>query len=242
VADVLELLALGVARGQGDGGVCGGPGAHRGLLVHAEHQRPFGRAQVEPAHVGGPGPELRVVFAGEPALHPVRLEVEVGQHPPDLRGAHPGPFRQRRPGPVRARRRWDGGDRSHHPEPFVVTVGSRPTRAFRVGQAVDPLLAETFPPAGYDADGHVQALGEGDVLGALRCQQDDLGSQHHRVRRGIGPGPGLKLGPVQLGQLDHERGRTRHHWPPATEPTGGSALPHAETQLILQACNCGDQH
>src|SRR4030095_3242253 len=57
--------------GGGGGGTAGVARGHAGLLGHRQHQRVGRRDQVQPADIGGPLPEARVVGAGDPAAHPV---------------------------------------------------------------------------------------------------------------------------------------------------------------------------
>jgi hypothetical protein len=45
--------------------------------------------QVQVAHFGGLDEEVGVGSASQPAAHPVRFEIKVGQDPSDLGGADP---------------------------------------------------------------------------------------------------------------------------------------------------------
>jgi len=60
-ADVLVLLALGLARFERDGGLGLTADRDLGLLVHRQHQGVARGLEVQPAEIAGPVPEVRVV-------------------------------------------------------------------------------------------------------------------------------------------------------------------------------------
>jgi hypothetical protein len=86
MADVLVLLAGRAAGGNRLGRPGAAAGTDSGLLIHRQHQRVGRRQQVQPADISRALPEGGVIGAGDPAAHPVGLDVEVGEDPADLGG------------------------------------------------------------------------------------------------------------------------------------------------------------
>jgi hypothetical protein len=123
VADVLLFLTGNTAGRWRDGGPGAAARADAGLLVDRQHQRVVGRDQVQPAHIGGAFPELWHLPAGDPAAHPVGLEVEICQDPADLRGGDADVGQgvgELAVAPVAGRIRRRLGDGGEQPQPLVV--------------------------------------------------------------------------------------------------------------------------
>ena len=84
--DVLELPSFDPPAPDRAGRVLAGLGLDGGLLVQAEQGGVRWRVEVGPADRLCLGLELRVRRPVEPVSDQVRLDVEVGQDPPDLGG------------------------------------------------------------------------------------------------------------------------------------------------------------
>jgi hypothetical protein len=118
--------------------VLAGLGLDAGLLIHAEQHCVLGDVLVEVTDLLSTGEETGVVGAVEPAPDLVRLDVGLGQDPPDLAGRDanaPGGVQVLRDQPVRPLRisfGWLAGRGRHDQQPHVQVVDQRPTRTWPV--------------------------------------------------------------------------------------------------------------
>lgn len=153
MADVL-VLTTGRAprghRGRGLDRVAGGDGL---LLVDGEDEGVLRGAEVQPADVGRPLPELRVLLPGDPAPHQVGLDVEVGQDATDLGGRDPDVLGQALGqlgvAPVAGRVGRLGGGGGHHSQAVVVVVDTGPAPAGGVLEAAEAVLLEAPAPLAH---------------------------------------------------------------------------------------------
>ncbi len=178
------------------------------LLVHAQHQRPFRRVEVEPDHVAHLLHKQRVLGELE-ALNPVRLQPERPPDPRDrrLRQPHlPGHLARR---PVRAAIRRRALQRLHdhllHP-----LVADRP-RTARPGLIQKPLqtAADKAPtPLADRRRRDPQPPRHLQIRRAARAPKHDPRPRRQRLRRLRAPRPPLKLLPLTISQLQHRLART----------------------------------
>jgi hypothetical protein len=191
-----------------------GPGRHRRLLIHRQHQRVDGRGQRQPAHVRGALPERRVLGAGQPGTDQVRLDVELGQDSPDLRRGDPHIAQvvgQQPMRPLRLHLRASRGDRGHDLEPLVMAIQTRPARAGHVLQAGHPVFVEPAPPQPH------RVLRQ-PHLGSDPTVRPPLGGQQHHLRPADHPlqalmRPHHMLQALTLGLGDQQRLQDPHDRP-----------------------------
>jgi hypothetical protein len=211
VADILVLLAGRAAGGDRLGWPGAAAGTDPGLLIHRQHQRVGRRDQVQPADVGGALPEAGVVGAGDPAAHPVRLDVQVGQDPADLGGrdSHVGQFLgQLGMAPVAGRIGRLLGHGGHDPQPLIVVIDQRAARPLAVLKAGQAFGLKAAAPLGHGVLVHAHQGGDLAVGEAVGGQQHDPGPLGGPLWGGVGADPALQLGAFLLG--DHKGWHGRH--------------------------------
>ena len=214
-----------------------------GLLIHAQHQRPLRRVQVEPDDVTDLGDELRI-GRQLPGLLQVRLEPERPPDPgdgglahPDLPGHRPG----RPMGVVVGRWPLQGG----HDHLLDLVVGDRagPARPWLIRQALQPLAHEPTPPLGHRLRPDPQPGGHRDIGRALRAGQHDPRSQGQRLGTGAPPRPALQGLSFLLGQTSGAVGLPRSAMPAhyhlhneltTQDTSGGLNLPGEPTRIAGQ--------
>ena len=196
-----------------------------GLVIDREHQGVGGWRQVQPAHVGRALPEGGVIGAGDPAAHPVGLDVQVGQDPADLgRGAADVGQRLGQLGmaPVAGRLGWLLGHRGQDLEPLVVAVDQWAARPRAVLQAGQTLSLEATPPVAHGVLVHADHGGDlavGDTLGRQQHHPCPLGGP---LWGGVGTHPALQFGPFTIGDA-----QGRHGWHGAAPHRGDEQPSHA---------------
>lgn len=211
----------------------GRPGAperlNPALLVHAQHDRAFGRVQVQSDHVMHPVREQRVVRRLEPVLR-MGLEVERAPDAARARPADPDALGHQPPAPVRRvprrllqRRRQQVLD---HP----VGDRRRSARPRLVRQAVQPRLEEPAPPLAHRRQAHADPFGDLLVRQSLRARQHDPATQRQSLRRPAAPGPTLQLVAFPVAQCQPDPGPPRPRHTPAI-PESVNELKTQDTRL-----------
>jgi hypothetical protein len=203
------------------GGALRHPGKHRqdrggavqcldlGFLVHAEHDRAFGRVQIQADDVADLLDELRVL--GElPRVLAMRLKPE---RPPDPRDrglieTDLGGHRTRRP--VR-RALWRRLERL---DDYLLDLGvadlARLPRSRLVGQPVQAVLGKAIAPLAHRRVPDRQPLRDLGVLEPIGGQQHDPRAQRQRLRARRTPCPRLQPLTLSRIELDHGSHRVRH--------------------------------
>jgi hypothetical protein len=177
------------------------------LLVHAQHQGPFGRVDVQADEVGHLGVELRVLAELE-GLDPMRLQAVFL---PDA--VHGGTADAEFLGQT-TRAPMGGGLRLPHRRgddgALLLGVDRLRAPAARLGlQAGEPLLAVSTTPRARRIGRDVQSPRHLAHAFALGTRQDDPGTQPPGLGQGLGPSPGLEEGSIT--SADHERFGHVHH-------------------------------
>ncbi len=146
------------------------------LLVHAQHQRPLGRVQVQPHDVGDLVLQEWIGGVLE-GLGAMGLQAVAPPDPQDRRRARIDLFGEPLCAPMgSARRPLQGcGDDLGFPHGVV---GARTTRARLVTEILDALLGCASAPHAHGLSGGLEALGDLLVLQPLLGKQDDVGSEH----------------------------------------------------------------
>ncbi len=216
VAAIIELLAFGLSRSWPHGRVFAGPGRHRRLLVHRQHQSVLGRRQIQAAHVRSPLPELGIVGTGKPRPHPMRSDIQLRKDPPHLRFRDPNlvgqlgsqqPMRPMRLG-LRPLRCGLGNDL----DPIIVPIYPRSTRPGTVLQTLKTFQLEAATPHSHVVLVHPHHLADPPIRHPLGGQQHHLGPFHRPLRRRVRPHPPLHLSPFLVTDLQHRH--APHNRPP----------------------------
>ena len=153
---------------------------HLGLLVHAQHQRPLRRIQVQPDHVADLVDELRIARqlegVGQVWLEPKRLP-----DPPDGGLAQPRPLGHRRPRPVRGilGGLLQGGH--HHRLNLLIADRAGRARPRLIDQPFQPPGHKPRPPLAHGRQRHPQLPGDLLVGRPGGARQHDPASQRQRL-------------------------------------------------------------
>ncbi|MDQ0938629.1 hypothetical protein QFZ67_000334 [Streptomyces sp. V1I1] len=221
-----HLAARGIQRGEQGGGAraqgvvaaaFGHPGHHREhrlgpvqrldlrLLIHAQHQRPLRRVEIQTHHVVHLVHKERVGGRLE-RLGAVRLETEGPPDPRHRRLRHAGPPGHRPGRPVSGVLRPCLQRQAHQFGNLLVGDGPHPPRPGRITQPVQPVGDEPGPPLGDRLGGDPELPGHrtGRPRQPVRLH---LGTAHHDPRpqrqdlgRGLSPHPLTQHLTLMLGQ------------------------------------------
>jgi len=165
-----------------------------GLLVDRQNDRPRGRAEGEPAHVGPLGYELGIAAELE-RLGPVGPQAALPPDPQDRVRADPDGLRQAVSAPVGRPLRWGEG-RGHDPLADLPAVDRRPTGPRTIDEAEQAAFPNTAPPQPDRRDGDAEFASDRHLGDPFGRSQDDLrahrGALLGRARAGRRP-PRLQL-------------------------------------------------
>ena len=174
---VLEAVTFGASRRERQDGIETIQGLNGGLLIHAEHGRVLGRAQIEAEDIGGFGFEFGIV-AGHVAFEAVRLQA--GFLPNSMYGVltdaqHRGQLATtpvRRPvARLSPRGGQDAGAQSGSQHTGLLT------RMIGV-QSLEPVLPEALLPANDGGRRSLELLLDGTKGRAFPQHQNQLGAKH----------------------------------------------------------------
>ena len=206
--DVVGGLTLGHARHHRQHRLGPVQGLDPALLIHAEHQSPLGRVEVEPDHVVDLVDEVRV--GGElERLDPVRLEAEGAPDPRDrgLRQAGLSGHRPRRPVRRALRRALERSRDQRGNLPVGHRARTPGTR--HVPEPGDPVLDEPRTPPTHRVRRRTQLLGDILIRRPGRALQDDPATQRPGLRCRAAPHPTLQRRPLVIAQ--HQLGLRPPH-------------------------------
>ena len=202
-----------------------------GLLVHAEHQRPLGRIQVEPDDVADLGDEQRIL--GQfPRILFVRSQSERPPHPRHHRLTQPQMLGHRPRRPVRGIRRRGLQRRGDQRLDLIVADHPRPARPRLIEQPVQPVLGEPVTPPPHRCRSTGPAVRPSSVLvPTIGGRQHDSGPHRQPRRTRSSPRPPLQLGAFIIGQ--HDLGSMRSTAQPSLTTT--TELMTQDTRRLYRA-------
>ena len=184
-------------------------GLDLGLLVHAEHQRPLGRVEIEPDDVADLGHEQRIL--GQlPRILFVRCESERPPDPRDHRLAQAQVLGHRPRRPMRGIQRGALQRRGDQRLDLLIAYHPRPAGTGLIEQAITTIFDEPVAPPldRRPGDSHPHRhVGVGLTFGG---RQYDSRPQCQPRRTRPAPRPPLQLGTFSIGQHDHGSLRTGH--------------------------------
>ncbi len=170
------------------------------LFVHAQHQRPFGRVQIEADDVGQFGVEFRVAAELE-GLDPVRLQTVLlpdamhgHEAEADLLGQTPRAPMGGVLGRAHGRRYYRQFLSSANP--------ARPSAAMPALEAREPFALVTPSPQTHRALGYAQALGDHAERMSFRALHHDARPHAQRLRQSLRPQPRRQLRPIGLAHYE----------------------------------------
>ena len=187
------------------------------LLIDAEHQRPFGRVEVQADDVADLGHEQRIL--GQlPRILPVGSQSERPPHPRHHRLRQTQMLSHRPRGPVCGSRRRGLQRRGDQRLDLVVTDHPGPTRPRLVEQPVETVDGKPVTPLGHHPPRHTQLLGDLRITRSPFAGKDDSRSHRQRLSATGPPCPRHQLRSLVIGQHHWNSNRTRHQPSLLSEP------------------------